>query len=278
VGEASAAVFTPEALTRRDASGQIAKQLRQAILAGQWQPGDRLPTELELAAAFDVARGTAREALKLLFASGMISSVRGSAGGTYVVLPAAEDVASRLSEAIMLWFRAGDVSVGEVDEARVALELQCVALAAERRTEQDLAAMAAPLDRAQDPTIDMAAWLATDLEFHTAITRSSGNRILELAMTSVHLVRPLTNTVFVELLDRDLIQAQHLALFEAIRDQRPERARARLLDHVTHLAEVRARALAGRGVSEVPISSLLPEGQDPGQDPGPGAEGGADPG
>ncbi|MFJ5225125.1 FadR/GntR family transcriptional regulator [Streptomyces sp. NPDC088400] len=252
-------VFTPEALTRRDASGQIAKQLRQAILAGQWEPGDRLPTELELAAAFDVARGTAREALKLLFASGMISSTRGSSGGTYVVVPAAEDVASRLSEAIMLWFRAGDVSVGEVDEARVALELQCVALAAERRTEQDLEAMAAPLDRALDPTIDMAAWLATDLEFHTAITRSSGNRILELAMTSVHLVRPLTNTVFVELLDRDLIQAQHMALFEAIRDQQPERARARLLDHVTHLAGVRARALADRGVSEVPISSLLPE-------------------
>ncbi|MFC9425632.1 hypothetical protein [Streptomyces sp. NPDC056987] len=62
-----------------------------------------------------------------------------------------------------------------------------------------------------------------------------------------------------DLLDRDLIQAQHTALFEAIRDQRPERARARLLDHVTHLAEVRARALAERGVSEVPISSLLPE-------------------
>ncbi|MEU6577163.1 FadR/GntR family transcriptional regulator [Streptomyces sp. NPDC046805] len=255
--EANAAAFKPEALTRRDASGQIAKQLREAIVRGQWKPGDRLPTEQELAGVFDVARGTAREALKHLSATGMISSTRGSGGGTYVVVPAAEDVASRLSEAIMLWFRAGDVSVGEVDEARMTLEMQCVALAAERRTDTDLEAMAAPLARAQDPAIDTAEWLATDLEFHTAITRAAGNRILELAMTSVHLVRPLTNTVFVELLDRDLIQAQHRAIFEAIRDQDPARARARLLDHVTHLAEVRAQALADRGVNEVPISSLL---------------------
>ncbi|MEV7085811.1 FCD domain-containing protein [Streptomyces sp. NPDC093085] len=269
MGEANTSVFTPVALTRRDASGQIAKQLRGAILAGQWEPGDRLPTELELAAAFDVSRGTAREALKLLYASGLTTSVRGSAGGTYVVVPAAEDVASRLSEAIMLWFRAGDVSVGEVDEARMALELQCVALAAERRTEEDLAAMAAPLARAQEPGLDMAAWLATDLEFHTAITRSSGNRILELAMTSVHLVRPLTNTVFVGLLDRDLVQAQHTALYEAIRARSPEDARARLHDHVGYLDEVRARALAERGVSEVPIASLLPEERPEGA-PGPG--------
>ncbi|MFI6698686.1 hypothetical protein ACIBJC_06855 [Streptomyces sp. NPDC050509] len=48
----------------------------------------------------------------------------------------------------------------------------------------------------------------------------------------------------------DLIQARHLALVEAIRDQQPERARARPLDHVTHLAEVRARVPADRGVSD----------------------------
>ncbi|MEU1302045.1 FadR/GntR family transcriptional regulator [Streptomyces shenzhenensis] len=260
MGEADGTAFKPEALTRRDASGQIAKQLREAIVRGQWKPGDRLPTEQELATIFDVARGTAREALKHLVASGMVSSARGSGGGTYVVVPAAEDVASRLSEAIMLWFRAGDVSVGEVDEARMALEMQCVALAAERRTEADLEAMTATLARAQDPGIDMTAWLAADLEFHTAITRAAGNRILELAMTSVHLVRPLTNTVFVDLLDRGLIQAQHTAIFEAIRDQDPARARARLLDHVSHLAEVRAQALADRAADEVPISSLLSPG------------------
>lgn len=259
MGESPTAAFKPEALTRRDASGQIAKQLREAILRGQWKPGDRLPTEQELAGVFDVARGTAREALKHLSASGMINSSRGSGGGTYVVVPAAEDVASRLSEAIMLWFRAGDVSVGEVDEARLTLERQCVALAAERRTEEDLEAMAAPLARAQDPELDTAEWLNADLDFHTAITRAAGNRILELAMTSVHLVRPMTNTVFVDLLDRDTIQGQHEAIFEAIRDQDADRACARLLDHVNHLDEVRTQALADRRAREVPISSLLPQ-------------------
>ncbi|MFI6463011.1 FadR/GntR family transcriptional regulator [Streptomyces sp. NPDC050538] len=121
-----------------------------------------------------------------------------------------------------------------------------MALAAERRTDTDLEAMAAPLARAQDPALDITEWLSTDLEFHTAITRAAGNRILELAMTSVHLVRPMTNTVFVDLLDRDTIQAQHTAIFEAIRDQDADRAEARLLDHVNHLDEVRTQALADR--------------------------------
>ncbi|MFF3663797.1 FCD domain-containing protein [Streptomyces olivochromogenes] len=65
-----------------------------------------------------------------------------------------------------------------------------------------------------------------------------------------------------QLLDRDTIQAQHTAIFEAIRDQDAERACARLLDHVTHLDEVRTQALADRRAREVPISSLLPQDRD----------------
>ncbi|MFF4479142.1 FadR/GntR family transcriptional regulator [Streptomyces sp. NPDC001520] len=123
------------------------------------------------------------------------------------------------------------------------------------------AALIAPALRARGHGLDMAEWLATDLEFHTAITRVAGNRIRELAMTSVHLVRPMTNTVFVGLLDRDVIQAQHSAVFEAIENQDPDLARTRLLEHVNHLADVRAQALAHRRASEVPISSLLSQDQ-----------------
>ena len=103
-----------------------------------------------------------------------------------------------------------------------------MALAAERRTEADLEAMAAPPARAQNPTLDITEWLSTDLEFHTAVTRAAGNRILT-------------------------------AFFEAIHDQDTDRSCARPLDHVNHLDEVRTQALADRRAHEVPTPSPLPQ-------------------
>lgn len=248
--------FVPTPLARRDASGQIARQLREAISAGTWSPGERLPSELELAGAFDVARATAREGLKLLSASGLVTTARGSNGGTFVSLPDADEVALQLSDAIQLWFRAGNVTVQDVDEARAILELQCVDLAARRRTAEDLEAILQPVERSRDHSMDMADWLDLDLEFHTAICRAAKNTILELAMTAVHLSRPATNSVFVHQLDRAAVTEQHLAIYEAIKASDPDSAAAAFTAHVNYLAHVRLTALENRSPSSIRVASL----------------------
>ncbi|OMH34825.1 FadR/GntR family transcriptional regulator [Tersicoccus sp. Bi-70] len=248
--------FEPEQLGRRNASGQIARQLRNAITQGVWQPGERLPTEQELAVTFDVARATAREGLKLLSATGLVVSARGSNGGTFVTVPDAEDVAEQLSDAISLWYRAGNVSVHDVDEARWVLEMHCVELAARRRTDADLEAIRRPVEASRDLSMDMADWLDLDLEFHTAITRAAKNKILELAMTSVHLARPATNSVFVEYLDRTRITEQHDAIHRAIAAADPEGAQAAFQRHVTYLDETRHVALRDTSAADVLVATL----------------------
>lgn len=248
--------FEPVTLLRRDASGQIAKQLREAISAGVWAPGERLPTEQELADTFDVSRATAREALKLLSATGLVRSARGGQGGTFVSLPAAGQVATQLSEAIQLWYRAGNVTVQDVDEARQVLETICTGLAATRRTPQDIEDIQHAVSAAQDPAIGIDEWLDWDLAFHTAVSRAAKNPILELAMTSVHLSRPATNTVFVDLLDRRRVLDQHLAITQAIINADPDEARAALKNHVTYLDRVRRDALQSLQVDDVPVSQL----------------------
>lgn len=255
------AAFKPVPLGRRDASGQIARQLRDAISRGIWQPGERLPTEQELADTFDVARATAREGLKLLSATGLVVSTRGGSGGTYVAVPDAEEVAEQLSDSIQLWYRAGNVSVQDVDEARRVLELQCVGLAAERRTDADLAAIARPVEASRDFEMDIAEWLDLDLEFHTAITRATKNKILELAMTAVHLARPATNSVFVDRLDRATVTEQHAAIYAAIADSDPEGARVAFLAHVAYLDKIRVAALAERDAGAVLVAALPVVGQ-----------------
>lgn len=248
--------FVPEQLERKDASGQIARQLRRAIGQGLWTPGERLPSELELGETFDVSRATAREALKLLSATGLVQSSRGSNGGTFVAVPDAETVAEQLSDSIRLWYRAGNVSLKDVDEARWVLEMHCVEMAAIRRTDEDLLAIARPVDASRDFEMDIVEWLDLDLEFHTAITKAAKNQILELSMKSVHLMRPATNTVFVELLDREKVTDQHEAIYLAIAAGDPAAGRAAFQAHIDYLDDVRREALADVSATEVIVSSL----------------------
>lgn len=248
--------FEPTALTRRDASGQIARQLREAITSGVWTPGERLPTEQELAETYDVARATAREALKLLSATGLVQSTRGGQGGTFVTVPDADEIAGQLGDAIRLWFRVGNVTMHNVDEAREALETIIAGLAAQRRTDDDLKAIRLAVDAARDLEMEIEEWLDWDISFHTAISRATKNPILELAMMAVHLIRPLTNKVFVEFLGRQEVLDQHIELAAAIEASDPERAREALRAHVRYLDEVRRDALAALAVEDVPLSDL----------------------
>ena len=247
--------FVPVQLGRKDASGQIAKQIRRAIANGVWKPGEQLPTEQELADTFDVSRSTAREGLKLLSATGLVVSSRGTNGGNFVALPDAEMIAEQLSDSIGLWYRSGNVSLLEVDEARWVLEMHSVDLAARRRTDEDLIAIKKAVDDSRDLEMDIADWLDLDLEFHTAISRAAKNQILELAMMAVHLSRPATNTIFGDL-DRQNIADQHNAIYEAIAARDPERAKDAFQHHIDGLSATRREALEKMSASDLPVATL----------------------
>lgn len=253
--------FVPQALTTKGAAAQIADQLREAIASGAWNPGDRLPPEWQLAQTYGVSRGTVREALRLVAANNLINSVRGAAGGTFVVVPGADTVAGQIGDFIVLRLRAGDLSVGEVNHARRLLERECVRLAALNRTEADLAAIWAPIERvAADQSMDTAAWLAADVDFHTAIAVAAKNGIIELAMTAVHLVRPRTNTLLLDTLEKEPVWQQHEAIYRAIERQDPDAAISAFEAHVDYLASVQASSSADDAV-DLPLAELSPEGR-----------------
>src|SRR5512137_965737 len=80
-------------------SSQIADQIRESILAGDFSPGDKLPPERELAEMFSVSRPSVREALNILSSSGLVMSYQG--GGTVVLsLVEAGNGSSSLGELI----------------------------------------------------------------------------------------------------------------------------------------------------------------------------------
>jgi DNA-binding FadR family transcriptional regulator len=241
----------------RSAADQIARQLREALVRGTLRPGDRLATEPEMALEFGVSRATVREAIKLLRAHGMLRTQRGARGGHFVVSPQTDVLAESVGQTYGLWFDAGDISVAEVDEARLVVERACVALAAERRTDEDLGRMRDVLETAAQPSLKLSDFLECEVRFHREIARAGRNRLLELPMTAIHIVRPRTNKLL-RRHDRKRILDQHTALYHAIAEGDPNKAVIALEQHVSYLDKERAAAVAARNRSahEIALAEL----------------------
>ena len=112
----------------------VADHLRAAIVEGEIQEGDTLPSEAVLMQQFDVSRPTLREALRVLESEGLLTVMRGSVGGFRVHTPTPE-VAAQFAGRVLKHRRA---SVEDILEARSILEPQCARSLAQRRAASDL--------------------------------------------------------------------------------------------------------------------------------------------
>lgn len=251
--------FVPRPIQTTTAAQQIAEQIRVGILKGQLTPGQRLPSEADLATEYAVSRGTIRETIKLLSAAQLLESSRGAGGGTFVRLPEPGRVAATLGDTIAMWFSAGSVTLKEINDARAWIELGCVRFAATARTERDLEAIRTTVAAMEAPGIDLEQMLAIDLQFHVAVSRAAHNAGLELAMSAIHLVRPFSNTMLMPHLSIEAVASQHRAIFEGIEAADVEAAEAAFARHMAYLDGARRRALSEQGADDVPVADLLTE-------------------
>ena len=117
-----------------DASEQVALEIRRYLARHELRPGDRLGTEQELAAELDVSRPTLREGLRLLAGSHLIRASRGPGGGIFVASTPNEGIGLSLSESIATMLETDSVSLDELLDARMCLEVPLAGRAAERAT------------------------------------------------------------------------------------------------------------------------------------------------
>lgn len=191
---------------RRSLSDEVVQRLRQAILSGQFAPGEPL-REKQLAELTGVSRGPIREALRELKREGLVT---GRNGRSYVARLSRQDLE-------------------EVHSLRRALEQLAVEFACQNVTTEQLAEMEAIVDdmilHVQDGINEQAA-AELDLRFHDALYRASGHQRLLNYWTTL---RPL---IHVFLLNRnvanpdfsDLMVRGHQTILEAIRDRDASRA------------------------------------------------------
>jgi GntR family transcriptional repressor for pyruvate dehydrogenase complex len=162
----------------RSAPEQIGLAVKEWILDGTLQPGDRLPTEEQMAKMFGVSRPTVREALRELRSAQLLTSARGRTGGYRVAEAPGQALGAGVAEAISLSLRMQTLTYAQLFDVRVALELQAAASAAVRRTEADLQRLRAALADVLRLPADPDAVLARDLAFHRALAEATHNPLL----------------------------------------------------------------------------------------------------
>ena len=238
--EAARPPFTPTPVMRP--VDQVRISIVQAIASGRLRPGDRLPPEHEQARGFRVSRASVREALRSLVDMGLVTTVRGRGGGSFVNRAHPDPVARNLGEAMDVLLHLDAINVAELLEARRALEGTCARLAARRRSPAHVDAIEAVIDHAADPALESEPWLELDVRFHRAVAEAAENRVLMVPLTALHAtVQPRLNRAIRPLIVRDEIAAQHVAIFTAIRDRDEAAATAAVDRHIDHLEHLYRR-------------------------------------
>jgi DNA-binding FadR family transcriptional regulator len=161
----------------RTAGERIAERLVTAIALGEFEPGQRLPTERELAATLEVSRTTVREALQRLHAAGYVTTKRGRGGGTFIqtgVGPGSDEMIKRTL--VPAWDE-----LTEVLDYRRLVEQLIARTAAQRRSPADIDTIRRAVDEYAHASGRDASRLA-DHALHQAIARATHNsRLVDLS-------------------------------------------------------------------------------------------------
>jgi GntR family transcriptional repressor for pyruvate dehydrogenase complex len=233
----------------RGASEQVAVQIQHHIQAEGLGPDDFLGREEDLAAEFGVSRPTLREALKLLASGNLIRATKGPGGGIFVAHTADQGMSRSLSDAISMMLETGSVTLEELLDARLLLEVPLAGLAAYRPEEATVRRLRAAIEaaRAADPE-DADAIAAADGEIHRTIAAAAGNRMTQALTEWVfEVLQPRLIEVLHPAVVHDAVVDQHEALLAAIDKGDPARAERAMKDHLLYLRDVLSMVQAGRG-------------------------------
>jgi GntR family transcriptional regulator, transcriptional repressor for pyruvate dehydrogenase complex len=209
-------------------------QLREAIFAGRWCAGDRLPIEEELAVELKAGRSSIREAIKGLEHAGVVTIRPGRRGGTYVAEPSYRQIGNVLGTL----FQMRGFGVEELFQARRHIEPAVAACAAEFATSTDLMDLRFILDQIESRLRQGEDVSALNAQFHFVIARSTHNSLLAMLTASLlDLVRQISVSGLKVRDQRLHALGQHRDLIGAIAAHQPARAREIMGGHLHDMGE-----------------------------------------
>ncbi|MGC0419886.1 FadR/GntR family transcriptional regulator [Embleya sp. AB8] len=213
-------------------------RIRQMIISGELNPGDRLPAEKELAERLGLSRNSLREAVRALTLMRVLQTRRGD--GTYVTSLDPELLLGTMSIVVDLHH---DSTIRHFLEVRRFLEPEATAMAALRIVPEELAELAALITEGEGllaaTPIDLDRMAANGNAFHRLIARASGNPVLAMIIETVSgkTIRADVWCGAAQEADLRVTLAEHRAIVEALVAGDTYRSRLRAAAHVTAIED-----------------------------------------
>ncbi|MCL1089246.1 FadR family transcriptional regulator [Shewanella profunda] len=218
-------IFKP--IKQIKASSEVGRQLKNAILGGEYRAGDKLPSERELIELFQVSRTVIREAIKSLEAGGLVEIRQGATGGAFVKHLTFE----RLSDACHDLFMMGKLSLPELCQARMLIEPQVARMAAKNCTPEQ-AKILQEADRHENDTSAYPDTVILRSQVHYLLAEMSGNRFLEAIVKSLLILLRNQTMKYEPPTDEIHPLGLHSVIVEAVVAKNEDKAEAEMLAHL----------------------------------------------
>jgi GntR family transcriptional repressor for pyruvate dehydrogenase complex len=200
----------------------VIEEIKRQLIGGTYKPGDRLPSETELAAKLNVSRATVREAMKALVKMNVVNVIQGK--GTFVTKQP-----GLMDNPLEFYSLIQTSNIQSLFETRLLIEPQAAALAAERATPEDLELIRMEAERINESVNgDMFV-----NGFHEALAHATHNPILEWLIAGIEkLVN--ANAQLIEEVSGVLEQSiyYHMEIYKAVRDHDQEQAKNCMIKHL----------------------------------------------
>lgn len=211
----------------------VATQIKERIISGELETGDRLPPEQGLAEQFEVSRTVIREAIKSLEREGLVEVQQGR--GTHVT----NGTSSAFKESFSLMMSmSSDRISDDLVEVRALLEPEIAAMAARRATDEDIDVLEKAVATMEAGLADPESFVSADSAFHMALANATKNKLI------VRMIEPI-----VDLLHEMRIsisetpsglqhgQYHHMRILAAIKAHDADAARQEMLLHMEQIQQ-----------------------------------------
>ncbi len=185
-----------------------------------------------------VGRSSIREAKQILTAMGLIEAYPGRGSFVKEVGP------ETFIDPDIAWLLLADEHVLDLHEARELLEVQVAGLAAQRATEEDLAAMESALRKLADAVQAGESVYDAGLEFHFALVKAAHNSVLvSVYQPLMGLLQEYQRPVYEEYSDPEAELAHHQEIYESMRQRDSDLARETMHKHLKYVASTTKKAM-----------------------------------
>ncbi|MDQ7032421.1 MAG: FadR/GntR family transcriptional regulator [Desulfonauticus sp.] len=214
-------------------SDQVYEELKNMIFRNILKPGDKLPPERELATGFGVSRSTVKLALQKLISQGLIEQRQGQ--GTFVRSSKKGYMENPLRQIL-----SEDVSLSDLLEVRLGLEVNAAAIAAKRATKKDIELLEQSYQRMLANEDDKVA-SEEDVTFHMSISYATQNPAQVYTMKAFYdlLFYGIKENRFYlkETAHLPVITSQHKSILEGIKNRSPQEAAQAMKEHILFVME-----------------------------------------